>query len=366
MAEYSEEQLNDFRKRWEGKEGLIDDVIKILKGNGEVETEAERRLNEANELLTKNGFSAVVNEANIVSYKIGLIWAPRLDLRGIDLVKKNCEGFFAPGSYLEGANLIWANLKDAQLKESNLKRAELGFAILEGACFFGAILEGSNLTISTLKGINLREANLKRADLNEANLKGANLFEVNLKGANLCEAKLDGADISGAIYNRRTNFEYIDTSKINRSLNPRMIRDMEDYQFLAQFKKKNLFYKFMYYIWLLTCDCGRSLWRWALVSCLIAFLFSLAYMKLPCPFDLLKIDDFFVSIAPDIQVHPDSTYTYLTPFYFSVIIFTTLGLGDVIPLNVAAQWWIIIEVFFGYIMLGGLISILANKLARRA
>jgi hypothetical protein len=54
--------------------------------------------------------------------------------------------------------------------------------------------------------------------------------------------------------------------------------------------------------------------------------------------------------------------------YFSVVTFTTLGFGDVTPLhgNSAAQAWIMAEVIFGYIMLGGLISIFANKLARRA
>jgi len=42
------------------------------------------------------------------------------------------------------------------------------------------------------------------------------------------------------------------------------------------------------------------------------------------------------------------------------------GLGDVTPLNTAGEVWLTIEVITGYIMLGGLISIFANKLARRA
>jgi hypothetical protein len=47
---------------------------------------------------------------------------------------------------------------------------------------------------------------------------------------------------------------------------------------------------------------------------------------------------------------------------------TTLGFGDITPK--VDQWFlqivVTIEVVLGYIMLGGLISIFSNKLARRA
>jgi hypothetical protein len=49
-----------------------------------------------------------------------------------------------------------------------------------------------------------------------------------------------------------------------------------------------------------------------------------------------------------------------------VVTFTTLGFGDIKPVTNEAAWWVMAEVIAGYIMLGGLISILANKLARRS
>jgi hypothetical protein len=57
---------------------------------------------------------------------------------------------------------------------------------------------------------------------------------------------------------------------------------------------------------------------------------------------------------------------WYTPFYFSVVTFTTLGFGDVKPLDWLGQLWITLEVLSGYLMLGGLISIFANKFARRS
>jgi len=37
-----------------------------------------------------------------------------------------------------------------------------------------------------------------------------------------------------------------------------------------------------------------------------------------------------------------------------------------VPKTNAAAWWVMAEVITGYVMLGGLISIFANKLARRS
>ena len=52
--------------------------------------------------------------------------------------------------------------------------------------------------------------------------------------------------------------------------------------------------------------------------------------------------------------------------YYSVVTFTTLGFGDIVPRTQEAAWWIMAEVVMGYFMLGGLITILATKLARRS
>jgi hypothetical protein len=52
--------------------------------------------------------------------------------------------------------------------------------------------------------------------------------------------------------------------------------------------------------------------------------------------------------------------------YYSGVTFTTLGFGDINPRTELAAGLVMTEVTMGYIMLGGLISILANKLGRRS
>lgn len=50
--------------------------------------------------------------------------------------------------------------------------------------------------------------------------------------------------------------------------------------------------------------------------------------------------------------------------YFSFATFTTLGFGDIIPINWIGQLLVIIEVMMGYLMLGTLIAILIRKITK--
>lgn len=57
--------------------------------------------------------------------------------------------------------------------------------------------------------------------------------------------------------------------------------------------------------------------------------------------------------------------SWMAPFYLSVVTMTTLGYGDMIPITSAARIVAMVQVSLGYIMLGGILSIFANKMARR-
>ena len=51
--------------------------------------------------------------------------------------------------------------------------------------------------------------------------------------------------------------------------------------------------------------------------------------------------------------------------YYSFVTLTTVGYGDIVPATPVARIITICEVFIGYIMLGGLLSIFTNKMAKR-
>jgi hypothetical protein len=119
-----------------------------------------------------------------------------------------------------------------------------------------------------------------------------------------------------------------------------------DQNYLDEFRKASRTSAAIYYVWWLTSDCGRSFTRWAAWT----------------GFAML----FFASLYGTVDVDYGDHQTFLSPLYYSVVTLTTLGYGDVVPASLGAQIIAIVEVLIGYLALGGLMSIFANKMARRA
>ena len=137
---------------------------------------------------------------------------------------------------------------------------------------------------------------------------------------------------------------YLQEETANR--HPLIKRLVNDAWYLDEFKLR---YPIWYKIWKILADCGRSLQRWAAWSLGIALLFGVIFMYIgPESFELRHVP------------------TKFSFFYYSIVTFTTLGFGDITPKTLTTEILVTIEVILGYIMLGGLISIFANKLARRS
>jgi hypothetical protein len=223
------------------------------------------------------------------------------------------------------------------------------------------------------------------------------------------------------IYGRRglesyiTNFDSVNTNVIvDGSSNSYLKRYIEDEYWIKSWRSRGKGRNFLFVVWEVTSHCGRSVGLWAFWSLLIAIFFCLAYAhKEQIVFGLFGVASlsvatvcaikkkwigltisvlvavFFGLLCANIIPLPDSWQpelitshskldggydggkkvrepTWFTYIYFSVVTFTTLGFGDVTPINTAGEVLLTIEVILGYIMLGGLISIFANKLARRS
>jgi hypothetical protein len=238
------------------------------------------------------------------------------------------------------------NLEKANLWNTDLSRAALIFANLKGAVLIQAKLHGSCLI-----GADLRDADLLNADL-----RGSNLTNVNLEGAN----------VSGVKYDRFAKYRGIRTATCFGS--PRFRRFAQDQDFIEELREESRFGRFLYCLWLIFADCGRSFWPLLLWSFVFFSLFGVIYADYTIPSWLSwlpqPLKEFIIAIDPKIDMpHSHSNFT---PYYFSVVTFTTLGFRDVKPLNLAGEIFVVMEVLLGYVMLGLLISILSNKIARRS
>ena len=160
---------------------------------------------------------------------------------------------------------------------------------------------------------------------------------------------------------RPTQF-YLDSQHVDEVANPFFKRYVADQQFIRAFKKAN---PMLARLWRWSSDYGRNLGLWAFWSLFFALLFAIAYMPFPS-----WLPDWIQEWSPQFHQatgqYSGESLTFWNSFYFSIVTFTTLGFGDVVADNATARFLVTMEVIFGYLMLGGLISIFANKLASRS
>lgn len=308
-----------------------------------------------------------------------------LNFKGVALIGQDLKGLNLAGANFVGANLSEADLSGANLFKADFNKASLINAILADAEMTGADLSEANLENAhaeraglgmaklrktRLFNSTLADATLTKADLSEADLRHANLNRVRMREAVLCRADCTGADFrgadmahsdfSGAIMNESdlrdsqlrltTGFETakwygVDIRDINFSGAYRLRRFVVDENYLKEFRDVSRFNHMVYSLWSITSDCGRSLFRWCLWVIGIVLLFSVLYGF--SGVDYGKYDN------------------WIGPFYYSVVTITTLGYGDIIPATPVARILSICEVLIGYVMLGGLLSLFTNKMARR-
>ena len=312
------------------------------------------------------------------------------NLSGIDLHKADLERAHLPGIILAKADLREAILAKADLSEAVLVEAQMQDAIMEQGCLdranlhrarlqkallLSASLQDADLSFACFEGAHLNEAHLEKARLLEANCEGAQLIDARLDQAVLWRTKFQGAKLQGAHLEgadlRASNLENANVTSIHFDRwgkykgirvntchgSQAFRRHAMDQDFLEEFRAKSWLNRIIYAVWLVTCDCGRSLLLWAGWSVILAGLFTLIFHS-------LGQESF--SLLADHQGNELLPWSWNTMCYYSVVTFTTLGFGDVTPITWWAKFWVMAEVILGYVMLGGLISIFANKLARRS
>ena len=354
-ASFEQEELDELRQRWRTQnaegESLRDAMLRKLQAR-------KHSMGTAPEPLDLRGLSLV-----------------GADLAGLDLTGCDLCGADLSRADLERATLFRCQLRGATMFETKLRRAELsgvdltganmqgveasdagfGQAVLVGASLFEADLSGATLTDADLRQADLRIADLREARLRDANLESAQLQRAVVRGADLTACRVEGsqwdhADLRGVRLDgltgyRRASWIGVDIRDTDFTGAYLCRRHMLDQNYLEEFRTQSSWTKALYWLWWVTSDCGRSFVRWSLLTLAFTGAFGLGYT--------------FVAI----DYGPYETW--LSPYYFSVVTLTTLGYGDSLPSSVPAQVLAMIEVLFGYVMLGGLLSIFSNKMARR-
>jgi hypothetical protein len=297
-----------------------------------------------------------------------------LDLTRVNLSDADLSNAELFDSNLEHANLKMAKLPGADLSGARLEGAELYKVDLTGASLIGTDLTNVYLAEANLRGADLRGAKLQGADLSGADLSGADLTGANLGRATLLRADIEGANLRNAdVYGADlTDMRYGGYSSMQghfygiRGLatcygNALFVRDAKDQDYLDTLENRieatsspalRKWKRFWFRAWGLI-DYGRSLGRFFLIAFLVAMAFGWVYF-----FDRL--------LGWDLLEYSSSADSPLSPFYHSVVTYTKLGFGYMSPKHWIGEILLVCEGILGYLTLGLLLSILANRVARRS
>lgn len=299
---------------------------------------------------------------------------------------------------LSGANLCRAHLAHFDLSGCNLcgtdlRGADLSYADLRGANLNGCHLEmhhdascspktrATNLRYADLSGTIIENANFDHADLSYARLQGTRFFYTPIRATAFRYAIVDGETLlqltrSGIPekprHTKQTDFTGVGLGNVR--LSPQLRTDLE-------YNIRRLWWRNEYRsacpglrwaaigFWSMS-DYGRSTARivfffWGFVA-----LFSGLYL-IPTPrwFDWPEVDckpfvagESLVIFAEEGEgwgpYDVDLPRTALRSIYFSVVVMTTLGFGEIhaAVTSPMGQVLVIFQVFFGYVLLGALIT----------
>lgn len=277
------------------------------------------------------------------------------------------------------AVLSQANLKKAILCGAEVAHADMRSAALYKADLSNAILQESNLEYADLSATDCRYCDLRGANLREANLSGADLRGANMSNADLTGADLSGADVTDAIFHfaqladvnathikygsfRQMAGNFLGVRGVDQCFGSALfVRDAKDQDYIDTLYQSMLdkppgFVRaldlWLFQAWELI-DHGRSLLKVSAYATVIATLYGLVYLA-------------DMSFGWGIMDYSNSAQTWFTPFYYSVVTYTTLGYGDVTANSLLGEMLVISEVIVGYFTLGLLLAILANTIARRS
>jgi uncharacterized protein YjbI with pentapeptide repeats len=306
------------------------------------------------------------------------------NLKGIELSETDLSTKNLADLDLSGIDFFRTNLQFANLKKSDLSKAELTEANLQNAALYkcdlrGAVLQEADLTAADLSECDCTGADFRGANLNGTNLRGAILCNANFSNADLTGAKLCDADLTSANFRsanftetdltqvkfggfRRMSGKYYGIRGIDQSFgNAVFVREAKDEDYIETVyenirsmpegivKKIDLA---LFRAWGLI-DHGRSLLKVGFYAAVISALYGLIY----------TLD---MNLGWEMMDYSNSADTWFTPFYYSLVTYTTLGFGDVTADSLVGEMLVISEVIVGYFTLGLLLAILANTVARRS
>ena len=265
------------------------------------------------------------------------------------------ENLHKEGKSLSGVQLQFAAMKNADLVNADLSNSDLTRADFSGASMYGVNLEGANLFKTNFEGTNLKAANMKNCNMLGADFTNAKLNNVDWNEENKVINELEAEEALSSGDVDLAKEKYKESEDIYRALKIALqaqslsaetgkmfLREMiVKRKQLPLFSPLRLAHKFAHLAFGYGEKIGNIFYSILVVLVTCALLYGINGVEYQ--------DRNLSFFADDIQ-----EYGYLRTlgnlFYFSVVIFTTVGFGEITPLGLLNKTVMIIEGLSGGII----------------
>ena len=292
------------------------------------------------------------------------------DYKPDENTRQEIEALHKDGESLSGVQLQYADMKNAKLVNADLSNADLTRADFSGASLYGVNLEGANLFKTNLEGANLKAANLKNCNMLGADFTNSKLNNVDW-GADskvINEIEAENALASGDTNTAKE--KYNEAEDVYRALKMSMQaqtlgEDVGKVFIREMIVKRKQMPKFspirvMSKIAHISTGYGEKIGNifYSIITVIITC--ALLYGINGVDYQDRNLSFF----ANDAQEYGYGR-TFGNLFYFSVVVFSTVGFGEITPLGLLNKSVMIVEGLIGGIIMSIIMIAIYKQLMDR-
>ena len=284
--------------------------------------------------------------------------------------KPEVENLHKEGQSLAGINLKFTDMSQAKLVNADLSNSDLTRANFSGASLYGINFEGANLFKTNFEGANLKSANLKNCNLLGADFTNTKLNNVDwgedYKVVNEIEA--EKAVASGD--HEKAVEKYKEAEDIYRSLKMTLqaqsLGEDTGKMFLREMivKRKQLpffsplrfAHKFAHLAFGYGENIGNILYSILAVISISALLYGI---------EGVSYGNYKLGFFGDVEQFGGMLNVIGNLFYFSVVVFSTVGFGEILPIGPLGKSIMMVEGIAGGLILSIFMIALYRQLMDR-
>ena len=292
------------------------------------------------------------------------------DYKPNENTKNEIEDLHTSGNALNNIHLKYANMEKANLVQASMTNADLTRSNFSNASMYGINLEGTNLFKTIFEGANLKSANLQNCNMLGADFSNAKLNNVNWGNSYkvINEKQAEEAHLKGE--NQLSKEKYKEAEDIYRTLKISLqtqtlgddVSKFFEREMICKRKQMPLLspFRLLSKIAYVTTGYGEKIGN--IFYTIIGIIITCA-----CLFGFAGVSyqNHVLGFFGDIDYFGNMMNVIGNLIYFSVVVFSTVGFGDIAPINLMGKSIVVFEGLIGSHILSILIIAIYRKLMDR-